>query len=227
MDLTIIITNDVISLSVIDENGKPLSSKVVLTDYVNYTTSELINKFKSEPEFGLNFRKVLVTVDTNLYCAVPNDLSDQQQLSALLSFQFPEIKPDKICVLGSKVENQEIRFVFTVQKNIYEALNEIFEIISIRHEMCDFVSQNRNSETSVFVRYKHKKADIIVFENNQLVLSKCFNHSTDEDFLYNILSVFEVFRYKARSVPVVITDINNQFTASDLLKKHILQVYIQ
>lgn len=227
MDLTIFITNDVISLSLIDENEKPLSTKVVLTDYINHTTSELINKFKSEPEFGLNFRRVLVSVDTDLYCAVPGDLSDQQQLLALLLFQFSEIKPEKIRVLNSKVENQDIQIVYPIPKSIYEALNEVFETMTTGHELCDFVSQNRNSETSVFVRYKNPKADIIVFENNQLVLTKCFSHSTDEDFLYNVLSVFETFRYNVRTVPVVISDISNQSSTINLLKKHIQQIHIQ
>ena len=68
LDLTIFLTLDGISLSVFDESGSLLSSKAVLDDYANRTSSELTNKLKSHPEFELNYRKVEVLVDSDSYC---------------------------------------------------------------------------------------------------------------------------------------------------------------
>jgi hypothetical protein len=227
LDLTIFLTLDGISLSVFDESGSLLSSKAVLDDYANRTSSELTNKLKSHPEFELNYRKVEVLVDSDSYCLVPTEIIEPQHLSDLLSFQYPELKSDKNQVLVFEIENRGIKLIYTIDKHIFEAISGLFASLSFRHAAGDFIAAKWNSETSVFIAYKNKKADIVLFEKNQLCIAKNFNHSTNEDFLYNILSVYEAFKLDVKTVPTLISGIENHSSTIALVQKYIQLIHIQ
>ena len=159
----------------------------------NILLQEVKQVFKNNDLLHDKYEEILLIHHHNLNTFVPQSYFDKDLLHQYLensvkTFENDFVSYDEINTL--KINNIYIPFV-NINNFIFDSFGE-FTYLHSSTVFLENVLKNYNvSDKEMFVNVYQNNFQLLVLENNQLILSNCFNYQTKEDFVYYILFVAE------------------------------------
>ena len=187
--LSIRISGEGFSISVVDETGELLSSKKVSKTLFALSSDEVIKLLT--PETLLNYRTVRLICESNTYTFIPAPVFKPEEAADLLHFQHKPVKTDQIML--NRIPKWDTVNVFSIPKTVQQALTQLFPDASIEHHLSYFLSEHikLQNENCVYIYVRNTIMDIVVIANGGLLLINSFAFNTPEDFTYYILNLFD------------------------------------
>ncbi|MEI7502288.1 MAG: DUF3822 family protein [Paludibacter sp.] len=217
---------DGFSLSILDISNTLISAKKVSIPLFSIPKIEITKSIEHEADGLLDYKNIRLICELDGYIFVPNALFEKGNETDYFLFEHKLDKND--CIITNNISNWETVNVFSIPKNLKEALNQLLPNSIIEHHLSYFLTDKikLRNETSVQIWVRPKIMDVIVLCAGNLQLINSFTYNTPEDFTYYTLNIFEQLSLDIESCKVKLynTDGNNEL--QKLIKKYIKQVEV-
>lgn len=196
--LSIQLSSDGFSFCVYNTNTKKYESITELPFTSNISSpnrmlEEVKNTFKNNILLHNTYDEVVFIHHNELSTFVPQSYFDQSLLSNYLQNTVKVLDNDFISydeLPLIKANNVYIPFV-----NINNYIFDSFGTFTFLHSSTVFLNNilktNDITFKRMFVNVYKNNFQLLVIENNQLILSNCFDYQTEQDFVYYVLFVAE------------------------------------
>jgi hypothetical protein len=188
--LSIRISSDGFSLSVVDGSDSLISTKIIPTILTSLSAEQitaLINK-----ETQINYRNIHLIYESDIYTFVPAPVFRSNEAAEYLNFQQNKTTKNDI-VLYNYLPVWDTVNVFAIPKAIQAALSQLFPNTIIEQHVSYFLSTKVKTqhENALFIWTRPKTLDIIAFKNGKLYLLNSYLYLTAEDFTYHTLNIID------------------------------------
>ncbi len=190
---------------------------------------ELEKIINNNDYLNLEYKQVKAIAHTKKSTLVPSELFDVKIAETFFSFNHTK-NPESI-IFHNIIVNNDSFLISEANSKIIELLKEKFNDIKIYHQATPFIEsnlsnyKNKLSSPKVFVNKFKNYVDIIVLENNKLLLHNTFDYKTSEDFVFNVMYVFEQLKLNSIEVELLISgETDKKAEEIKLLKKYIKTV---
>jgi len=221
-----------LSFSVLDT----ISNTITAVKQINFDRTlnhfELLNKIKQlfteEKALHINFEKVTVIYDNELFSIVPKPLFNEDALLDYLKFNSRILKTDFISFDELTIGDNVCVFVPYVSINNY--LIDRFGSFTFKHISTILIESilrlEKNSATKkMYVNVNKTHFNLIVVEDSKLILYNTFKYQTKEDFIYYILFTAEQLRLNPEVFKLVfIGDIDKEDDIYKIAYKYIRHI---
>jgi len=188
--LSIRITSDGFSLSVVDGAGLMISSKTIPTIWASLSADEITQLVKKETQ--INYRNISLIYESDFYTFVPAPIFRSNEAEQHLNFQEQKTLKNDI-VLYNYLPVWDTVNIFAIPKTIQIALSQLFPNTIIEHHTSYFLSAKVKTqhENAIFIWTRQKKMDVITFKNGKLYLLNSYSYQTAEDLTYHTLNIID------------------------------------
>ena len=188
--LSIRISSDGFSLSVVDGSDSLISTKIIPTILTSLSAEQitaLINK-----ETQINYRNIHLIYESDIYTFVPAPVFRSNEAADYLNFQQNKTTKNDI-VLYNYLPVWDTVNVFAIPKAIQAALSQLFPNTIIEQHVSYFLSTKVKTqhENALFIWTRPKTMDIIAFKNGKLYLLNSYLYLTADDFTYHTLNIID------------------------------------
>jgi len=178
------------------------SNKYVAWALFPISKDSSLDKILEDEILSVSASSVSVTFTQNNYILVPALYFKKEALKEYLSTQQLYKAEETPCY--DYVKNLESYNLYTVGKNL-DVLQKKYPGASFRHHSSLFIEQllieNKGTEgDNVFVCVFNNYFDVAVIQQGKLVLSNRFQYQNANDFMYNLLWVYEQLKLNAEKV---------------------------
>ena len=218
-NLSIRIDSDGFSLSVFDQSDSLLTSKRISAPMFTASLSNLLRLIDTETQ--LNFNKVRIVTESELYVIIPVDLFNVEEAVDLLFLEHKPAQTDSI--LFNKHPESGIVNVFAIPGVIHEALNQLFPTAVIEHHISNLITENIKSMSGscVYCFARNKRLDMVVVNKGKLLLINSFSYQTTDDFAYFVLNVYEKLKLDMHICPVCLLNAEEKPELVKILEKYL------
>ncbi len=218
-NLSIRIDSDGFSLSVFDQSDSLLTTKRINSALFTLTLPELLKLIDTETQ--INFNKVRIVTESELYVIIPVDLFNVEEAADFLFLEHKPAQTDSI--LFNKHPESGIVNVFAIPGLIHEALNQLFPNAAIEHHISHLIAENIKSNTGscVYCLARNKRLDMVVVKESKLQLINSFSYQTTEDFAYFVLNVYEKLALDMHKCPVCLLNATDKPELGKILEKYL------
>lgn len=132
-------------------------------------------------------------IESDLYTLIPIKLFDVEKQFELLKLQHPDItKEDEVFHTVYNVYNCVLLFAFNAQ--IIQSFQNKFPSLSVLHYFHSYLEKVQlNYQDKIILILRPSKFDILIFKSNKIHLANSFSYQTEEDIIYYILRMFQLF----------------------------------
>jgi hypothetical protein len=217
--LSIRISSDGFSLSVVDESNNLLSTKSVPTALASLSVEQITQLISRETQ--LNYRSIHLIYESDVYQFVPIPVFRSNEAADYLSLQHKINKND--IVLYNYHPAWDTVNIFAIPKAIQATLSQLFPNTIIEHHVSYFLSAKVKTqhENSVFIWNRDKIMDLIVLKKGKLYLLNSFPYQTAEDFAYNTLNVIEQLSIDTENCAVRLFNAEKKTELKHTLEKYL------
>ncbi|MHB0756199.1 DUF3822 family protein [Polaribacter sp. M15] len=213
-----------------DSNKKVLFKKYAFKGNSN-SPQELLDNikqiFNEEEYLQLEFIKVNVIHQNNLFTIVPNAYFDENSLSAYLNYTIKTLRTDFITF--DDVPKIAAKNVYIPYVNINNFLFQNFGEFNYQHHSTVLIEKllanNSSDEKVMYVNVSKNTFDIVILHGNQLIISNTFTYLSKEDFMYYILFVAEQNQLNTEEfILYFLGDISNESELYSITYKYIKNI---
>lgn len=157
--------------------------------------------------FSLEYRKVIVVVDSPKKTLIPKSYFDTQKMGEVLKFVGFGINADEI-IQNDEIELANTVVVYTLPKFLYFFLKSQFRQLEVRHSLTTEVGAMLlkhaagDKESKLRVNVGNRWMDVILVKNNKLHLVNRFKTPSANDFVYNIVNLISQTRLNEKDVKI-------------------------
>ena len=219
--LSIRISSDGFSLSVLDQAGNVLVAREVPATLFQMRKEEIIELFETKMRVVLpDCSDVQLIVETNSYVFVPAPIFRTQDMDEYFYFQHPKDKTQ--IVLFNRIQNWDMVNVFSLPLELNKALNELFPDFAVAHHLSYFLSKKKiTKEDGVYIWVRPKVMDAVVLKSGMLSLINSFAYQTAEDFTYFVLNIFDQLKLDTEKNAVKLYQRNNAKDFKGLISMYV------
>ncbi len=223
------------SFSVFDTARK----KFIYLEHINTsglnTCDELFEKLKiilkNNDYLNLEYKQVKAIVHANKSTIVPSELFNISSAKDIFSFNHNRNPESEL--FYNLIVNNDSFLISEANSKIITLLKEKFNNVKIYHQATSFIEsnlslfKNKLSVPKVFINKSKDYVDIIVLKDNKLLLHNTFNYKSLEDFVFNVMYIYEQLKLNSTEVELLISgNIDKKAEEIKLLKKYIKTVSI-
>ena len=219
--LSIRVSSDGFSLSVLDQAGGVLVVREVSALLFQMQKDEIITLF--ETKMGVvpsDYSEVQLIVETDLYVFVPSPIFKTENIDDYFYFQHPKDKTQ--IVLFNRILNWDTVNVFSLPLEVNEALNKLFPDLAVAHQLSYFLSEKRKTkEDGIYIWVRPKVLDVVVLKSGMLSLINSFAYQTAEDFTYYVLNIFDQLKLDTETIAVKLYQRNNSKDFKNMISMYV------
>lgn len=188
--LSIRISSDGFSLSVVDGSDSLISTKIIPTILTSLSAEQITTLINKETQ--INYRNIHLIYESDIYTFVPAPVFRSNEAAEYLNFQQNKTTKNDI-VLYNYLPVWDTVNVFAIPKAIQAALSQLFPNTIIEQHVSYFLSTKVKTqhENALFIWTRPKTMDIIAFKNGKLYLLNSYLYLTAEDFTYHTLNIID------------------------------------
>ena len=188
--LSIRISSDGFSLSVVDGSDSLISTKIIPTILTSLSAEQITTLINKETQ--INYRNIHLIYESDIYTFVPAPVFRSNEAADYLNFQQNKTTKNDI-VLYNYLPVWDTVNVFAIPKAIQAALSQLFPNTIIEQHVSYFLSTKVKTqhENALFIWTRPKTMDIIAFKNGKLYLLNSYLYLTAEDFTYHTLNIID------------------------------------
>ena len=194
-EISILFSKGGYSFIILDTIAKKIIARKVVEISEGENNKEycyLINKIlKKEEIINFEFKKVIISYQSQKSLLVPEDLYSKQHKDSL--FKLSSVVESDEQVLTNSFSFLNAKKLFAVPTCFVEIINSNFPEAKIYHQSISIIESvfKNNSFGKVIINLHENLIDIHVFNESHLLLDNSFKYKTKEDLLYYILNIFE------------------------------------
>ncbi len=198
-----------ISYLIVDGMGKALSFKQYLISDGEKLSQSFKSFFTSENRLLLNYKSILIALDSNRFTLIPNRLFKEKDRTLYLNTSGnSEYK--KEFVGQNKIAFNQSHIIFGWDDELIGLLKNYFPSGRLYHSVTAMLhGWKKQSEIKegkkVYIHVENTYFTIAFFEESELIFINRFHFKTAADFLYYVLMVFDQFELKPESTPVILS----------------------
>jgi len=188
--LSIRISSDGFSLSVVDGSDSLISTKIIPTILTSLSAEQITTLINKETQ--INYRNIHLIYESDIYTFVPAPVFRSNEAAEYLNFQQNKTTKNDI-VLYNYLPVWDTVNVFAIPKAIQAALSQLFPNTIIEQHVSYFLSTKVKTqhENALFIWTRPKTMDIIAFKNGKLYLLNSYLYLTADDFTYHTLNIID------------------------------------
>jgi len=188
--LSIRISSDGFSLSVVDGSDSLISTKIIPTILTSLSAEQITTLINKETQ--INYRNIHLIYESDIYTFVPAPVFRSNEAADYLNFQQNKTTKNDI-VLYNYLPVWDTVNVFAIPKAIQAALSQLFPNTIIEQHVSYFLATKVKTqhENALFIWTRPKTLDIIAFKNGKLYLLNSYLYLTAEDFTYHTLNIID------------------------------------
>ena len=188
--LSIRISSDGFSLSVVDGSDSLISTKIIPTILTSLSAEQITTLINKETQ--INYRNIHLIYESDIYTFVPAPVFRSNEAAEYLNFQQNKTTKNDI-VLYNYLPVWDTVNVFAIPKAIQAALSQLFPNTIIEQHVSYFLATKVKTqhENALFIWTRPKTLDIIAFKNGKLYLLNSYLYLTAEDFTYHTLNIID------------------------------------
>lgn len=188
--LSIRISSDGFSLSVVDGSDSLISTKIIPTILTSLSAEQITTLINKETQ--INYRNIHLIYESDIYTFVPAPVFRSNEAAEYLNFQQNKTTKNDI-VLYNYLPVWDTVNVFAIPKAIQAALSQLFPNTIIEQHVSYFLSTKVKTqhENALFIWTRPKTLDIIAFKNGKLYLLNSYLYLTADDFTYHTLNIID------------------------------------
>ena len=188
--LSIRISSDGFSLSVVDGSDSLISTKIIPTILTSLSAEQITTLINKETQ--INYRNIHLIYESDIYTFVPAPVFRSNEAADYLNFQQNKTTKNDI-VLYNYLPVWDTVNVFAIPKAIQAALSQLFPNTIIEQHVSYFLSTKVKTqhENALFIWTRPKTMDIIAFKNGKLYLLNSYLYLTADDFTYHTLNIID------------------------------------
>ena len=188
--LSIRISSDGFSLSVVDGSDSLISTKIIPTILTSLSAEQITTLINKETQ--INYRNIHLIYESDIYTFVPAPVFRSNEAAEYLNFQQNKTTKNDI-VLYNYLPVWDTVNVFAIPKAIQAALSQLFPNTIIEQHVSYFLSTKVKTqhENALFIWTRPKTMDIIAFKNGKLYLLNSYFYLTADDFTYHTLNIID------------------------------------
>jgi hypothetical protein len=204
---------------------KPESSEL------DQSMEELLKQIlMQEKMLQLPYAAVSICYSGSRFTIVPEEVYSKHQLKDYLT-QITRIgKKDEVAVCS--LASLESHLVYSIEKVILDIAKSYFPGAKHLHIVAPLVMQAYQHAKSqkghqVFVHAGANIMGIFLFKQDKLLFANTFPYQTEQDFLYNVLLVFDQFELDTERIPMMMTGrIQKKSSLYEKIEKYIRHIHI-
>ncbi|OFY21664.1 MAG: hypothetical protein A2W98_03285 [Bacteroidetes bacterium GWF2_33_38] len=157
--------------------------------------------------FQRKYKKVKVLYYTEKFTFVPTPLFDKNNLNKYISLNFDTNNTERLMI--NELHNAEAVNIFSVSEKKIQLLEAYFANVKIYHQSLPVVEtslvtyKNKTKVFKVIVDVHDNSFDLLVIKGRKLILFNTFSYSTDDDFSYFILLVYEQLKLNPEETEII------------------------
>ena len=188
--LSIRISSDGFSLSVVDGSDSLISTKIIPTILTSLSAEQITTLINKETQ--INYRNIHLIYESDIYTFVPAPVFRSNEAADYLNFQQNKTTKNDI-VLYNYLPVWDTVNVFAIPKAIQAALSQLFPNTIIEQHVSYFLATKVKTqhENALFIWTRPKTLDIIAFKNGKLYLLNSYLYLTADDFTYHTLNIID------------------------------------
>lgn len=191
--------------------------------------SEVDKLFQQNKNLQLNFTKVKVIHDNELFTIVPNTYFDEHHLKSYLKFTVKTLVTDFFTY--DNLEIIDAKTVYIPYVNINNFIFQHFGEFEYEHYQTVLIksltNQNESLEPVIYIDVATGKFHLIALQHQNLLLTNSFEYSTKEDFLYYLLFTIEQLKLDTTTCKVFVLGIlDAQSSLYQFIDLYIKNLYI-
>ena len=208
-------------LSVLDISNTLISDKKVSIPIYSTPKAEIAKIIEREADGLLDYQNIRLICELDGYIFVPNALFEKENETDYFLFEHKLDKSD--CIISNNISSWETVNVFSIPKNLKEALNQLFPATSIEHHLSHFLTDKikHRNESSVQIWVRPKTMDVVVLNGGNLQLINSFTYNTAEDFTYYTLNIFEQLSLDIENCKVKLYNVDGNNELQKLAQKYV------
>lgn len=177
----------------------------------SYNPQDLINSIEKLPEYHREFKfpyhKISLSFDTFKYTLIPESLYNEESLAHYTRF-FQSAIPGE--VLQNTIKSEQIRNIFSINKDLYTDLNRIFNRPQIYSQSFTFIegikkTYKEHLSDSLYIDIHKKHIQLGLFRSSGLVLYNIFDCQNANELNYFILHTIETLQLNAKEVSLILS----------------------
>ena len=209
-DLLLNIGTACISYAIISTEGNKLRilSEITIPNNLPETISNTLEELIAENEhLKQSFQKVVVSIDSNKFVFIPNEIYDQSKLTEYVKFLNPN-KSDP--VLTRNLNTRSIKNVFIVDSFLQSKVLAHYPKAIITSQANSFIEGNAKSlkidlPYQLFLNIQAATFEACLYLNNELSFYNLIEYKTIEEFNYFLLAIITQFNLTAPNTSVFLT----------------------
>lgn len=164
------------------------------------------------------------------FTIVPDELFSKHQLSDYLSQVTRISKSEEVSVCG--LPPMESHIVYSIDKVTLDIAKSYFPGAQHLHIISPLVMQAYQHAKSqnghqVFIHAGISIMGIFLFKQDKLLFANTFKYSTDQDFLYHVLLIFDQFDLDTETIPLMLTGrVQKKSSLYEKVEKYIRHIHI-
>jgi len=213
-------------LSVLDISNTLISAKKVSIPILSTPKADIAKTIEREADGLLDYQNIRLICELDGYIFVPKALFENGNETDFFLFEHKLDKND--CIISNNISSWETVNVFSIPKNLKDALNQLFPNLIIEHHLSYLLTDKIKvkNESSVQIWVRPKIMDVAVIGGGNLQLINSFSYNTPEDFTYYTLNIFEQLSLDIENCKVKLYNTEGSNELQKLVQKYVKQVEV-
>jgi len=162
----------------------------------------------TEKFLQLPYAHVNICYAGNNFTIVPEEIFNKHHLKSYLS-QVTRIQDDH-AVAMCRLNNLDSTIVYSVEKVVMDVAKSYFPGARHLHIISPLIMQafqhtQNHTGHQVFIHVGNGILGMILFKGNALILANTYRFESNQDFLYQALSIYDQFKLDPETVPLILT----------------------
>ena len=166
-------------------------------DYHQDVIAVTLTELRKEVLLSLPFSEVRILIDFPEVTSVPSIIYDEENKDQLFALNVNTTKNE--FVISNSNSIYDIEVLFAIPTKLYQFFNDNFKRFRFVHKLSnilDFAYKYKDkTREQLFVSYNDNHIIAVGLRNNMIVYHNCFKITTDEDFIYYFLLVFQELEF--------------------------------
>ena len=183
-----------------------------------------------EKMLQLPYAAVSICYSGSRFTIVPDEVYSKHQLKDYLNQVTRLRKKDEVAVCG--LPQLESHVVYSVEKVVLDIAKSYFPGAKHMHIVAPLIMQaylhaKSQKGHQVFVHAGTSIMGVFLFKQDKLLFANTFTYHTEQDFLYNVLLIFDQFELDTERIPMMMTGrIQKKSSQYEKLEKYIRHIHI-
>lgn len=210
-DLLIHLGLETFQYAIIDIVRDELKSLAEYRIPASYNQQDLINAIEKLPEYQREFKfpyhKISLSFDTFNYTLIPESLYKEESVPDYTRF-FQTAIPGEI--LQNTIKSEQIRNIFSINKDLYTNLNRIFNRPQIYSQSCTFIegikkTYKDHNSTSLYIDLHAKHIQLCLFKDSGLIFYNIFDCQNANELNYFVLHTIETLQLNTEEISLILS----------------------